>query len=657
MQDQQVGAHPAPRSKEAYWMRKPSAVADGGLPSGVGPLIAGDPADIGGHPLIGRLGSGGMGIVYLGKDPQGGFVAVKAAYGEITDDALVHRFEAEATCLRRAPARWTVRLLADGTAHTPPYLITEYVEGRSLAHVVTEDGPLRGTSLRALATGVAQALAAIHGAGLIHRDVKPANILLTPTGPRLIDFGIAHQVGEAGGPTSPGMVVGSPGWIPPERLDRRPATPASDIFGWGSVVAFAGTGRNPFGKGDPDELAQRTMHDPPELWGLDESLRGPVTQALRKDPAGRPTAADLLAWLRWAAPVHSPAPALRPATTPVGGSTDAAVPQTGDREESPRAPLALGAAGAAGAIETAGAVGAAGALEAAGAIEAARAVGAARAFGAGVDGAAGADAFGAGAVGAAGADAFGAGAVGAGAMGTGAAGAGAVGAGAVGAGASEAGTPEAGTFGAGAVGAEARPPSAPAVLPKRRKRSVNRGRPPGHASADHPAPGRPLVPASRPTAQPGRGSGGTRDFGPGRRRRMRVTPSAPLAVIITAVAALITFLVTTGADIDGTPTTPPSGGRNGSPHPATTTLRGGPPVPPTDPQKPPHHTTAPQADEGTQSTSTKPPTGPVTAPPTAEGTPGGGGTNTGNGQNQGKGDNNSGGNGKGKPRGRLTPGG
>jgi hypothetical protein len=135
---------------------------------------------------------------------------------------------------------------------------------------------------------------------------------------------------------------------------------------------------------------------------------------------------------------------------------------------------------------------------------------------------------------------------------------------------------------------------------------------------------------------------------------MRITPSAPLAVIITAVAALITFLVTTGADTDGTPTTPPSGGRTGSPHPATTTLRGRPPVPATDPRHP-HDTTAPQADEDTQSTSTKPPTGPVAAPPTTEGTSGSGGDSAGNGPGKGKGNNNAGGNGKGKAKGKLTP--
>ncbi|HEY0536784.1 MAG TPA: serine/threonine-protein kinase [Actinoallomurus sp.] len=324
-------------------MTTPPRSADESLPSGVGPLTAEDPAKIGGHALIGRLGSGGMGIVYLGRDPEGGLVAVKAAYGELTDDELVRRYEAEAACLRRAPAACTVRLLADGTAHVPPYLITEYVEGRSLAQVVNDDGPLPEVPLRALATGVARALAAIHSAGLVHRDLKPANILITLAGPRVIDFGIAQQVGDSGGPTGPGLVVGSPGWIPPERLDRQPATPASDVFGWGCVVGYAGTGRNPFGTGDPDELAQRTMQDPPNLEGLDDSLRSPVTQALNKDPAGRPNAAELLVWLRSPSVREAGNPDFGQTVTPVdpgGIRASDGMPKTGDREEFPRDPEA-----------------------------------------------------------------------------------------------------------------------------------------------------------------------------------------------------------------------------------------------------------------------------------------------------------------------------
>lgn len=322
-------------------MRTPSASADESLPAGVRPLTPEDPGRLGGYSLLGRLGHGGMGVVYLGRGSGGALVAVKTAHGETADDEdLVRRYEAEAACLRRAPAAYVAGLVADGSAHQPPYIATEYVEGRSLAQAVNADGPLSGTALRALAVGVARALAAVHHAGLIHRDVKPANIILSPTGPRLIDFGIARQVGDAGGPTGPGLVVGSPGWIPPERLEHLPATPASDVFGWGCVVGYAATGRGPFGRGDPDVLAQRTMFDPPDLEGLDDSLLGPVTQALSKSPAGRPASAELPAWLDWAGAGHEPVREVcAPTTTP-----DPDLPHTGDLDLFPPGASSLRAA-------------------------------------------------------------------------------------------------------------------------------------------------------------------------------------------------------------------------------------------------------------------------------------------------------------------------
>ena len=277
--------------------------ANGVLPSGVRHLEADDPEEIGGYRLVGRLGAGGMGVVYLGRDQLGGLVAVKAARDVVTsDDELRRRFEAEVASVRRVPTTCTARLLVDGTARRRPYIVTEYVEGGSLEQVVRRGGPLEPEQLRALAVGVGRALAAVHRAGVIHRDLKPANILLTLTGPRVIDFGIAQTVGESGGPTGPGMVVGSPGWIAPERLHRRPATAASDVFGWGCLVAYAGTGRNPFGAGDVDDLARRIMYEPPDLDGLDGSLREPVAAALAKDPEERPAAEELLRLLGSAPP-------------------------------------------------------------------------------------------------------------------------------------------------------------------------------------------------------------------------------------------------------------------------------------------------------------------------------------------------------------------
>lgn len=278
-----------------------SGSAGGGapvLPSGVVPLASGDLVEIGGYSLLGRLGAGGMGVVYLGRDQDDGVVAVKVAHARLVGDEEVRaRFRAEVASLSRVPAHCTAHLLADGTDHVPPYIVTEYVAGRSLKDIIERDGPLTPEQLRALATGVGRTLAAIHQTGVVHRDLKPANVLVTPTGPRLIDFGIAQQVPASGGPTGAGMVVGTIGWIAPERLSHRPATPASDVFSWGCLVAYAGTGRNPFGAGEPHEMTRRAIAEPPDLGGLAPSLRPLVAAALAKAPADRPTAEHLLARL------------------------------------------------------------------------------------------------------------------------------------------------------------------------------------------------------------------------------------------------------------------------------------------------------------------------------------------------------------------------
>lgn len=267
------------------------------LPPGVRPLELGDPAELGGYRLVGRLGCGGMGVVYLGDDRHGRLVAVKTAHDGSGDTALRRRFRAEVACARRVPSTYTAPVLLDGTDRTPPYLVTGYVEGRSLEEIVEEDGPLAPEQLRALAVGAARALVAIHDAGVVHRDLKPANVLLTPTGPRVIDFGIAEEIDAAGGVTSAGVVMGSPGWIAPERLFGGPASPATDVFCWGGLVVYAATGRNAFGSGDPDAVAWRILHGPADLDGVDGFVRPAVQAALAKDPAERPSAGDLLARL------------------------------------------------------------------------------------------------------------------------------------------------------------------------------------------------------------------------------------------------------------------------------------------------------------------------------------------------------------------------
>lgn len=285
------------------------------------PLEPADPREVAGLTLLGRLGSGGMGMVYLGADPSsGGRVAVKTIHPHLAGDpSHRRRFRDEAQLASRVASFCTARVLAHGEEDGRPYLVTEYVGGVSLHSRLVADGPLPAADLHGVAVGVASALAAIHAAGLVHRDLKPANVMLTLSGCRVIDFGIARSQDPAGpAAAASGKVLGTPGWIAPEVLIGGPATPAADVFAWGCLIAHAGTGRMPIG-GDPATL--RTGADEPDLSGLPEPLVPAVRSALAKNPAERPTASDLLLTLveqqepdpfgRWPAtpPPASPAPA------------------------------------------------------------------------------------------------------------------------------------------------------------------------------------------------------------------------------------------------------------------------------------------------------------------------------------------------------------
>ncbi|MFE9104954.1 serine/threonine-protein kinase [Actinomadura geliboluensis] len=255
------------------------------------PLEPADPREVAGHTLLGRLGSGGMGTVYLGADPEsGGRVAVKTIHPHLAVDPVHRRrFKDEAYLASRVASFCTARVLAHGEEDGRPYLVTDYVGGVSLHDRLVHDGPLPPADLHGVAVGVASALAAIHAAGLVHRDLKPANVMLTLSGCRVIDFGIASEPDgpAAAGPS--GQVLGTPGWMAPEVLVGGPATPAADIFAWGCLIAHAGTGQMPIG-GDPATL--RTGE--PDLDGLPEPLVPAVRAALAPDPAARPTASDLL---------------------------------------------------------------------------------------------------------------------------------------------------------------------------------------------------------------------------------------------------------------------------------------------------------------------------------------------------------------------------
>ncbi|WP_344279257.1 serine/threonine-protein kinase, partial [Actinomadura napierensis] len=262
------------------------------------PLEQDEPRVLGPYRLLGRLGRGGMGTVYLAAEPDGRRVAVKVVNRELAGEpAFVARFRREVTAARRVHRFCTAPVLDAELDQDPPYVVTEYIDGPSLEAAVKERGPLPGSDLESIAVGVATALAAIHGAGIVHRDLKPANVLLSSTGPRVIDFGIARALDAPDGPTRTGQFVGTPSYIAPEVLHGGPVEQASDVFAWGCVIAYAGTGRPPFQGESVADTFRRIGAEEPVLDGLDPRLRAVVAAALDKDPRNRPTAERLLARL------------------------------------------------------------------------------------------------------------------------------------------------------------------------------------------------------------------------------------------------------------------------------------------------------------------------------------------------------------------------
>ena len=260
------------------------------------PLRDTDPSWVGAYRLQARLGAGGMGVVYLAAAQDGRLVALKVLRPEMADDAEFRkRFSREVTALQRVQGVCTVRVIDADTTAAQPYLVTEYAEGPSLAEYVESRGPMDPQMLYGLATGLAEALTAIHAAGIVHRDLKPSNVLLTPGGPKVIDFGIA-QVLEATAVTRAGMTVGSAGYMAPEQIMGRAGT-AADLFSWGVTIAYAASGQPPFGTGTSEVILYRILHEAPDTAAVPDSLRPQVTAALSKDPHDRPAAAELLSQL------------------------------------------------------------------------------------------------------------------------------------------------------------------------------------------------------------------------------------------------------------------------------------------------------------------------------------------------------------------------
>ncbi|WP_328438850.1 bifunctional serine/threonine-protein kinase/ABC transporter substrate-binding protein [Streptomyces sp. NBC_00444] len=259
-------------------------------------LLPSDPSRLGGHRLLGRLGAGGMGVVYLARSEAGDLAAVKVIQPEYAGQAEFRaRFRREVASARRVDSPWVVPVLGDDTEADAPWLATAFVPGPSLAEAVAACGPLPTRAVRVLGKVLARALASVHDAGLVHRDVKPGNILLALDGPRLIDFGIARPTAaEETELTSDSVVVGTPGFLSPEQARALEVGPASDVFSLGCVLVYAATGRPPFGAGTADALLYRTVHDAPELEGIDDAeLRALLERCLDKEPTARPTAAEV----------------------------------------------------------------------------------------------------------------------------------------------------------------------------------------------------------------------------------------------------------------------------------------------------------------------------------------------------------------------------
>jgi hypothetical protein len=287
----------------------------------VPPKQPGDPRRLGPYELLGRLGQGGMGVVFLGRERRTGrLAAVKALRPELTGDAtFAARLRREVDAARRVDSPHVARVLDADPSADRPWLATEYVEGPTLASEVAATGPLTGGRLLEFATGVAQALTAIHAAEVVHRDLKPANVLLQGplgggagagpgrVGVKVIDFGIAWAADAT--MTRSGLRFGTPSWMAPEQLRDQPAGPPADVFAWGALVAFAASGRHPFGGGPPDAVAYRILHDQPDLDGVPELVRPLVQEALARDPAARPTATRVAARLAAVSPPTLPLPA------------------------------------------------------------------------------------------------------------------------------------------------------------------------------------------------------------------------------------------------------------------------------------------------------------------------------------------------------------
>jgi hypothetical protein len=265
-------------------------------PASVEPLRRWDPEQIGGYTLLGRLGAGAMGQVYLGRSAAGRLVAVKTIKSELAEEPDFRtRFGQEVAAARRVSGAFTAAVVAADSEADVPWLATVYVPAPSLTRLVRTCGPIPAPAVRWLMAGCAEALEAIHGVGLVHRDLKPSNVLVSPDGPRVIDFGVARAAERIQLTVTRGS-IGTPAYMAPEQArDTRQATPASDIFSLGATMVFAATGHPPYQGETVMDVLVRLATEAPDLTGLPPELAGIVGACLERDPRGRPNSASIVA--------------------------------------------------------------------------------------------------------------------------------------------------------------------------------------------------------------------------------------------------------------------------------------------------------------------------------------------------------------------------
>jgi hypothetical protein len=282
------------------------------------------PQQLGAYRLVEPLGEGGMGVVHLAYGSDGRLVAVKVLRPWLVGgrDGRA-RFEREVAALRRVRGARVAEVLDADVAADPPYVVTRYVRGPSLDRVVADHGPLRGPALMRLAVGLAEALETVHAAGVVHRDVKPGNVLIADGGPVLIDFGLAHALGDSR-LTATGLVIGTPGYLAPETVLGRDPVPGTDVHGWAGTVVFAATGRAPYGTGHDAVVLDRIRRGEYDLEGVEPDLAELLRYALAGDPAARPTVRQLSRALQAVG-----GPATDPAAPAAGAALAAAAASTG----------------------------------------------------------------------------------------------------------------------------------------------------------------------------------------------------------------------------------------------------------------------------------------------------------------------------------------